>query len=111
MYLSGEELLSKASILSSIPAKDKFAPGYYHRLDMADSVMVYLINFIMHNSFGVTENYIVFMEQPLKIDLRKFYVLTLLGKPLDKMLTWKPSENVRQYLASYTVELQIGLRM
>ena len=41
IYHSGEELLSKASILSSIPAKDKFAPGYYHRLDKADCVMVY----------------------------------------------------------------------
>ena len=49
----------------------------------------------MNNSFGVTENYIVFMEQSLKIDLRKYYTLTLLGKPLDRMLNWKPDENVR----------------
>ena len=31
VILIGEELLSKVSVLSSIPAKDKFAPGYYHR--------------------------------------------------------------------------------
>lgn len=51
-------------------------------------------------SFGATENYIVFMEQPLKIDLRKFYILTLLGKPLDKMLKWNSDEDVRQCLYS-----------
>ena len=53
----------------------------------------YLI--IMCNSFGLTENYIVFMEQPLKIELRKFPVLTLLGKPFSAMMNWNPSENVR----------------
>ena len=29
--LAGEKLLAKATILSSIPAKDKYSPGYYHR--------------------------------------------------------------------------------
>ena len=51
----------------------------------------------MHNSFGVTENYIVFMEQPLKIELRKYYILTLLGKPFSKMFSWNPDENVRVF--------------
>ena len=29
---AGEEVFSRCSVLSSIPAKDKLAPGYYHRL-------------------------------------------------------------------------------
>ncbi|XP_038060420.1 retinoid isomerohydrolase-like [Patiria miniata] len=43
--------MSKASILCSIPASDKF-PSYYH-------------------SFGMTDNYIVFLEQPLVLNILK----------------------------------------
>ena len=43
----------------------------------------------------MTENYIVFMEQPLKLELRKFHMLALLGKPFSGMFSWKPEENVR----------------
>ncbi|XP_053305117.1 beta,beta-carotene 15,15'-dioxygenase isoform X2 [Spea bombifrons] len=44
--------LKNAEVLCSIPAHRMLSPSYYH-------------------SFGMTENYIVFLEQPLKLDIMK----------------------------------------
>ena len=52
-------------------------------------------SFTICDSFALTESYIVFMEQPLKIDLRKYQMLILLGKPFSEMFNWNPKENVR----------------
>ena len=99
---AGGELFSRSSVLSSIPAKDKLAPGYYHRYALKQcytnsrSEWCTCCIFIF-DSFGLTENYIVFMEQPLKIELRKYHMLILLGKPFSGMLNWKPEENVSYY--------------
>jgi carotenoid cleavage dioxygenase-like enzyme len=51
--------MSKASVLCSIPAADKF-PSYYH-------------------SFGMTDNYIVFLEQPLILNLLKMRFAKVFG--------------------------------
>ncbi|XP_018410905.1 PREDICTED: beta,beta-carotene 15,15'-dioxygenase [Nanorana parkeri] len=44
--------LKNAEVLCSIPAHHLLSPSYYH-------------------SFGMTENYIIFIEQPLKLDILK----------------------------------------
>ncbi|CAH2324534.1 beta,beta-carotene 15,15 -monooxygenase [Pelobates cultripes] len=44
--------LKNAEVLCSIPAHRLLSPSYYH-------------------SFGMTENYIIFIEQPLKLDILK----------------------------------------
>ena len=49
-------------------------------------------------SFGMTENYIVFVEQPFKLELKKYPKLLLLGKPISEMFSWNSEENVR-YMA------------
>ena len=46
-------------------------------------------------SFGMTENYIVFVEQPFKLELKKYPKLLLLGKPASEMFSWNSEENVR----------------
>ena len=46
------------------------------------------------NSFGLTENYVVFMEQPLKVDVRKMLLYNVIRKPAIGALRWDPNENV-----------------
>lgn len=63
--------LSGAEILCSIPASDPRKPSYYH-------------------SFVMSENYIVFIEQPIKLDLLKLMLYTIAGKSLHKVMSWNP---------------------
>ena len=57
-------------------------------------MFIFLITQLNEASFALTENYIVFMEQPLKIELRKYLSLVLVGKPFSEMFSWNPKENV-----------------
>ncbi|KAM6965078.1 beta-carotene 15, 15-dioxygenase 2, like [Aplochiton taeniatus] len=60
-----------AEVLCSIPASDARKPSYYH-------------------SFAMSENYIVFIEQPIKLDLLKFMLFRIQGKSFHKVMTWEP---------------------
>lgn len=42
----------------------------------------------------MTENYIVFVEQPFKWELKRYPKLLLLGKPINQIFSWNPEENV-----------------
>ncbi|XP_067262136.1 beta-carotene 15, 15-dioxygenase 2, like [Chanodichthys erythropterus] len=64
--------LSGAEILCSIPAADPRKPSYYH-------------------SFVMSENYIVFIEQPIKLDLLKFMLYRVAGKSFHKVMSWNPA--------------------
>uniref|UniRef100_A0A673JE69 Beta,beta-carotene 9',10'-oxygenase-like n=1 Tax=Sinocyclocheilus rhinocerous TaxID=307959 RepID=A0A673JE69_9TELE len=63
--------LSGAEILCSIPASDPRKPSYYH-------------------SFVMSENYIVFIEQPIKLDPLKFMLYRVAGKSFHKVMSWNP---------------------
>lgn len=63
--------LSGAEILCSIPASDPRKPSYYH-------------------SFAMSENYIVFIEQPIKLELLKFMLYRIAGKSFNKLMSWNP---------------------
>ncbi|XP_005729419.1 beta-carotene 15, 15-dioxygenase 2, like [Pundamilia nyererei] len=63
--------LSGANVICSIPAADPRKPSYFH-------------------SFVMSENYIVFVEQPIKIDLLKFMLYKIQGKSFSKVMTWEP---------------------
>ncbi|KAI7813591.1 beta-carotene 15, partial [Triplophysa rosa] len=63
--------LSGAEILCSIPASDPRKPSYYH-------------------SFAMSENYIVFIEQPIKLELLKFMLYRVAGKSFHKVMSWNP---------------------
>lgn len=56
MFVSGKEskkmVLKKVEQVCSIPFRSTLYPSYFH-------------------SFGMTENYIVFVEQPFKLDILK----------------------------------------
>uniref|UniRef100_A0A671SB04 Carotenoid-cleaving dioxygenase, mitochondrial n=1 Tax=Sinocyclocheilus anshuiensis TaxID=1608454 RepID=A0A671SB04_9TELE len=62
-----EDNLEGAKILCSIAPRDKSKPSYYH-------------------SFGMSENYVVFIEQPIKMDLFKIVTGRLTGKSLNEDL-------------------------
>lgn len=38
----------------------------------------------------MSENYIVFIEQPIKLDLLKFMLYRIRGKSFHKVMTWEP---------------------
>lgn len=38
----------------------------------------------------MTENYFVFIEQPIKLDLLKFVLYKILGKSFHKIMSWQP---------------------
>lgn len=67
-----EEILQGAEVVCSIPAVDKWNPSYYH-------------------SFGMTENYIVFIEQPIKMHLLSIITGKIRGMPISDCLSWDPS--------------------
>ncbi|NXV02939.1 BCDO2 oxygenase, partial [Cettia cetti] len=66
--------LEGAKVLCSIPPMDRAKPSYYH-------------------SFGMTENYIIFIEQPLKLNLLKIITSKLCGKAIYDGISWEPQHN------------------
>lgn len=69
-----EETLEGATVLCSIPSKDKAKPSYYH-------------------SFAMSENYVVFIEQPIKMDLVKIVSGKLTGNSISDSIYWDPKLN------------------
>ncbi|XP_077448038.1 carotenoid-cleaving dioxygenase, mitochondrial-like [Stigmatopora argus] len=66
-----EETLQGARILCSIAPANKSHPSYYH-------------------SFAMSENYVVFIEQPIKIDLMKIVTCKIRGKSFGDAVYWDP---------------------
>ncbi|XP_072374034.1 beta,beta-carotene 15,15'-dioxygenase-like [Scyliorhinus torazame] len=60
-------------ILYSIPCHSLLNPSYYH-------------------SFGMTENYIIFIEQPFKLDVLKMAAAYFKGVNWASCLTWCPND-------------------
>ncbi|KTG35170.1 hypothetical protein cypCar_00013826 [Cyprinus carpio] len=74
-----EDTLEGAKILCSIAPRDKSKPSYYH-------------------SFGMSENYVVFIEQPIKMDLFKIVTGRLRGKSLNEGVFWDPNQETTFHL-------------
>ncbi|NXE38199.1 BCDO2 oxygenase, partial [Ptilorrhoa leucosticta] len=68
------DTLEGAKVLCSIPPMDRAKPSYYH-------------------SFGMTENYIIFIEQPLRLNLLKIITSKLRGKAILDGISWEPQHN------------------
>lgn len=71
---TAEDTLEGATILCSIPSVDKTKPSYYH-------------------SFAMSENYVVFIEQPIKMNLLKIVTGKLTGKSIGDGFFWDPKLN------------------
>lgn len=72
--------LSKMAILATIPSSWKVNFSYYH-------------------SFGMSENYLVFIEQPMIVNSMKLIASQIKGKCMHECMTWSPEEQV-VYLCS-----------
>ncbi|XP_075047214.1 carotenoid-cleaving dioxygenase, mitochondrial isoform X2 [Mixophyes fleayi] len=82
-----EDTLQGAQVICSIPAKDKWNPSYYH-------------------SFGMTENFIVFIEQPIKMNILKVITSNIRGVPVSDCLSWDPRYDTVFHVANkHTGEL------
>ncbi|XP_064490650.1 carotenoid-cleaving dioxygenase, mitochondrial isoform X2 [Pseudopipra pipra] len=68
------DTLEGAKVLCSIPPMDRAKPSYYH-------------------SFGMTENYIIFIEQPLKLNLFQIVTSKLRGQAICDGISWEPQCN------------------
>ncbi|XP_036380746.1 beta,beta-carotene 9',10'-oxygenase-like [Megalops cyprinoides] len=66
-----EETLEGAKVLCSIPSVERARPSYYH-------------------SFAMSENYVVFIEQPIKMDLLKIVTSKLRGTGISEGIYWDP---------------------
>lgn len=73
--------LNGAKVICSIPAAEPRKPSYYH-------------------SFVMSENYIVFVEQPIKLDLLKFMLYRIQGKSFHKVMKWEPTYNTIFHLVN-----------
>ncbi|KAM4652428.1 carotenoid-cleaving dioxygenase, mitochondrial-like isoform 2-T2 [Discoglossus pictus] len=63
---------SWGQVVCSIPAKEKIKCSYYH-------------------SFGMTENYIIFVEQPIKLNILKIVTNKITGSTISDAMTWEPN--------------------
>uniref|UniRef100_A0A8D2D8M2 Carotenoid-cleaving dioxygenase, mitochondrial n=1 Tax=Sciurus vulgaris TaxID=55149 RepID=A0A8D2D8M2_SCIVU len=70
------ETIHGAQVICSIASEEKMKPSYYH-------------------SFGMTRNYIIFIEQPLKMKLWKIVTSKIRGKAFSDGLSWEPQYNTR----------------
>ncbi|XP_011832400.1 PREDICTED: beta,beta-carotene 9',10'-oxygenase isoform X4 [Mandrillus leucophaeus] len=71
-----EETIHGAQVICSIAPTEKGKPSYYH-------------------SFGMTKNYIIFIEQPLKMNLWKIATSKIRGKAFSDGISWEPQCNTR----------------
>lgn len=69
--------LEHVEVLCSIASRSLFSPSYYH-------------------SFGITENYIVFLEQPFKMDILKMATAYIRGVSWGSCLTFHKEDVVRR---------------
>lgn len=68
--------LNNAKIVAQIPTKNRFSPSYYH-------------------SFGMTDRYFIFIEQPLVISIPHVLWSNFTGGTNGNILKWRPQNKVR----------------
>lgn len=94
------ETLHGAKVLCSIVPKDKSHPSYYHSFG-APASPVTSVSFTLAPPTGnislllpaMSENYVVFIEQPIKMDLLKIVTSKLRGKALCEGIYWDAGQD------------------
>jgi len=76
---SSKEMMKKAKIIASIPSQWNGAMAVNH-------------------SFGMTQNYIIFIEQPFVVTLSKIAQSVLKGETLKDVLEWRSQEKNRFHI-------------
>lgn len=81
MFLEKSDPFEKAQVVVQLPSSERLKPSYIHRYPATSFIkkhclwtlfllLMYLI--LSFCSFGMTDNYFVFVEPPVKINLLKF---------------------------------------
>uniref|UniRef100_A0A8C6XCA7 Carotenoid-cleaving dioxygenase, mitochondrial n=1 Tax=Naja naja TaxID=35670 RepID=A0A8C6XCA7_NAJNA len=73
--------LQGAEVLCTIQPENRMKPAYYH-------------------SFGMSENYVIFIEQPVQIKLWEVITASFSGKSFLDALSWEPQLNTRFYVVN-----------
>lgn len=68
--------LKNVETVCTVPSRTLLTPSYYH-------------------SFGMTDNYFIFIEQPFKLDILKMATAYMRGVNWASCLKFCPEENVR----------------
>ncbi|XP_058546242.1 carotenoid-cleaving dioxygenase, mitochondrial isoform X2 [Neofelis nebulosa] len=85
------ETIHGAQVVCSIASAEGMRPSYYH-------------------SFGMTRNYIIFIEQPLKMNLWKVVTSKIRGKSFADGISWEPQYNTRFHVVDkHTGQLLPGM--
>uniref|UniRef100_A0A3Q3NIU8 Beta-carotene oxygenase 1 n=1 Tax=Mastacembelus armatus TaxID=205130 RepID=A0A3Q3NIU8_9TELE len=71
--------LKNVEVICSVPCRSMFTPSYYH-------------------SFGITDNYFIFIEQPYKLDILKMTTAYMRGVSWASCLKFCPEENTLIHL-------------
>ncbi len=71
----GEASFTGAKIAATFPARWKMSTGYYH-------------------SFGITENYFIFIELPIVMNPLKLLSINLRQQAFSSAMEWYPKERV-----------------
>ncbi|OXB68152.1 UNVERIFIED_CONTAM: hypothetical protein H355_010658, partial [Colinus virginianus] len=79
------ETLEGTKVLCSIAPMDNMKPSYYH-------------------SFGMSENYIIFIEQPIKLDLLRIITSKFRGKPISEGDVYKRQMDDGKTLSVYKLQ-------
>lgn len=72
----GKSPVKHAEVFCSIPSRSLLSPSYYH-------------------SFGITENYVVFLEQPFKLDILKMATAYMRGVSWASCMSFYREDKVR----------------
>lgn len=72
----GKSPVKHAEVFCSISSRSLLSPSYYH-------------------SFGVTENYVVFLEQPFKLDILKMATAYMRGVSWASCMSFNREDKVR----------------
>lgn len=112
------ETLHGAKVLCSIVPEHKSHPSYYHSFGTSHSsvtAVAFLLapptktsNIILLLP-AMSENYVVFIEQPIKMDLLKIVTCRLRGKALSEGIYWDAGQDTVLHLVSkHTGEVRSG---
>ncbi|XP_067104883.1 beta,beta-carotene 15,15'-dioxygenase [Osmerus mordax] len=83
--------LKNVEVLSTIPCRSLLSPSYYH-------------------SFGMTDNYFIFIEQPLKLDILKMATAYMRGINWASCLKYSPEENTLIHLIDRKTGKEVGTK-
>ncbi|KAM5317504.1 carotenoid-cleaving dioxygenase, mitochondrial isoform 2-T2 [Glossophaga mutica] len=85
------DTIQGVQVICSIASTESLKPSYYH-------------------SFGMTKNYIIFIEQPVKMNLRKIVTSKIRGKAFSDGISWEPQYNTRFHVVDkHTGQLLPGM--